>query len=159
MAAVFSSAREPKLKALFISGSLAFRYKERPCRSGTPAMPLPRPRFHLPRLRALPVLGAAACAAVLWGAIALQAPSAQSDESDHELARQALQQGKVLPLRTVLDQVEREYKGQVIKVEFEHDDGRFIYELRVLQADGRVLKVKINAVNGKVLSVRQKGRD
>jgi uncharacterized membrane protein YkoI len=29
----------------------------------------------------------------------------------------------------------------------------------VLQADGRVLKVKINAVNGKVLSVRQKGRD
>ena len=65
----------------------------------------------------------------------------------------------MLPLRTVLDQVEREYKGQVIKVEFEHDDGRFLYELRVLQADGRVLKVKINAVNGKVLSVRQKGRD
>ncbi|WP_313569823.1 PepSY domain-containing protein [Comamonas terrigena] len=122
-------------------------------------MPPPRPRFHLPRLRALPVLGAAACVAVLWGAIALQAPSAQSDESDHELARQALQQGKVLPLRTVLDQVEREYKGQVIKVEFEHDDGRFLYELRLLQADGRVLKVKINAVNGKVLSVRQKGRD
>ena len=105
------------------------------------------------------MLGAAACVAVLWGAIALQAPSAQSDESDHELARQALQQGKVLPLRTVLDQVEREYKGQVIKVEFEHDDGRFLYELRVLQADGRVLKVKINAVNGKILSVRQKGRD
>jgi hypothetical protein len=30
-------------------------------------MPPPRPRFHLPRLRALPVLGAAACVAVLWG--------------------------------------------------------------------------------------------
>lgn len=122
-------------------------------------MPLPRPHFALPRWRALPVLGAAACVAALWGALALQAPSAQSDESDHELARQALQQGKVLPLRTVLDRVERTHHGQVIKVEFEHDDGRFIYELRVLQADGRVLKLKVNAVDGQVLSVRQKGRD
>ena len=95
---------------------------------------------------------------LLAGALVAGAPL-HAEPNDHDLARQALQQGKVLPLRTVLDQVEREYKGQVIKVEFEHDDGRFLYELRVLQADGRVLKVKINAVNGKILSVRQKGRD
>lgn len=117
------------------------------------------PRLRPPPLRALPVLGTAALAAALWSGLAGELPLAHSDESDHELARQALQQGKVLPLRTVLDQVERDYRGQVIKVEFEHDDGRFIYELRVLQADGRMLKLKVNAVDGKVLSVRQKGRD
>ena len=76
---------------------------------------------------------------------------------DHELARQALQQGQVLPLRQVLDKVEREYQGQVLKIEFERDDGRYIYEIRVLQKDGRMAKLKVDAVDGRVLTVKRKG--
>ena len=75
---------------------------------------------------------------------------------DHDLARQALQQGKVLPLRTVLDQVEREYKGQVIKVEFDREDGRFVYEIRLLQSDGKVVKLEIDASNGSLISMKRK---
>lgn len=93
---------------------------------------------------------------VLAGAMVVPA---RAGEDDHELARQALQQGKVLPLRTVLDQVERSQNGQVIKIEFEHDDGRFIYELRVLHPGGEVSKLKVDAVDGRVLSIRRKGRD
>ena len=57
-------------------------------------------------------------ASLLLMAAALASWTTPSDagDSDHELARQALQQGRVLPLRTVLDQVERDYQGQVIKV-------------------------------------------
>lgn len=97
-------------------------------------------------------------AALLLMAAALASWTTPSDasDSDHELARQALQQGRVLPLRTVLDQVERDYQGQVIKVEFEHDDGRFIYEIRLLQSGGRVAKLKIDARDGKVLSFKRK---
>jgi uncharacterized membrane protein YkoI len=80
-----------------------------------------------------------------------------ADESDHEQARQALQAGKVLPLRSVLDIVERDFPGQVVKVEFEEDDGEFIYEIRLLQSGGRLVKLKIDARDGKVLGV--KGRD
>ena len=65
----------------------------------------------------------------------------------------------MLPLRTVLDQVEREHNGQVIKIEFEHDDGRFIYELRLLHPNGEVSKLKVDAVDGRVLRIRRKGRD
>ena len=54
-------------------------------------------------------------------------------EDDHDRARQALQDGKIPALR-VLDRVERDYPGQVVKVEFEEDDGEFIYEIRLLQA-------------------------
>lgn len=104
-------------------------------------------------LRSLTLIGALAAGA------ALMLPPAYSDESDHELAHQALQQGKVLPLRTVLDQVEREHNGQVIKIEFEHDDGRFIYELRLLHPNGEVSKLKVDAVDGRVLRIRRKGRD
>lgn len=85
------------------------------------------------------------------------APSG-AGQRDHELARQALEKGQVLPLRTVLDRVEHEYQGQVIKVEFEHDDGRFIYEIRVLQAGGKVSKLKINAQDGSLISLKRKDR-
>ncbi len=79
----------------------------------------------------------------------------------HELARQALEQGRVLPLRTVLEKIERDYQGQALKVEFEQDDGRYIYEIRWLQSDGRVVKLKVDAVDGRVLESKRKepGKD
>lgn len=82
---------------------------------------------------------------------------APASESDHELARQALQQGQVLPLRQVLDKVEREYQGQVLKIEFEREDGRYLYEIRLLQNDGRMAKLKVDAVDGRVLKIKRKG--
>ena len=83
------------------------------------------------------------------------------DHGSHELARQALEQGRVLPLRTVLDKIERDYQGQALKVEFEQDDGRFLYEIRLLQSDGRMVKLKVNAVDGRVLDIKRKehGKD
>lgn len=116
-------------------------------------------RSSLSRLRWPALLSAFALGGALWLGAGLDLPQAHSDESDHELARQALQQGKVLPLRTVLDQVERQYQGQVLKVEFEHDDGRFIYEMRLLHPNGQLSKLKVDAVDGRVLSVRRKGQD
>ena len=79
-----------------------------------------------------------------------------SDHGSHELARQALEQGRVLPLRTVLEKVESDYQGQALKVEFEQDDGRFLYEIRLLQSDGRMAKLKVDAVDGRVLEVKRK---
>lgn len=113
-------------------------------------MSLPRPSSSLRLLAGLGV----ALACTLWSG-----PAVQAHEHDHERARQALQQGKVLPLRTVLDQVERSQKGQVIKIEFEEDDGRFIYKLRLLHPNGEVSKLKVDAVDGRVLGIRRRGRD
>ena len=77
-------------------------------------------------------------------------------DGDHDKARQALVQGKVQPLRTVLEKVERDYQGQTVKVEFEQEDGRYIYEIRLLQNDGRMAKLKVDAVDGKVLDIRRR---
>jgi hypothetical protein len=60
---------------------------------------------------------AAMCAASL--ALGCRAPAVASD--DHDRARQALEAGEVLPLRTILERVEREYPGQVVDVELERD--------------------------------------
>lgn len=93
---------------------------------------------------------------VLTVGVTMGGPLYADDHGDHELARQALERGQVLPLRTVLEKVEREYQGQVLKVEFEHDDGRFIYEIRLLQNDGRMAKLYVDAMDGQVLKIKRK---
>ncbi|MEB5965406.1 PepSY domain-containing protein [Comamonas testosteroni] len=88
--------------------------------------------------------------------LSLWPATSDAGDNDHELARQALRQGQVLPLRTVLDLVEQQYPGQVIKVEFDREDGRFVYEIRLLQSDGKVVKLEIDAGSGKLISMKRK---
>ncbi|HRL99717.1 MAG TPA: PepSY domain-containing protein [Acidovorax sp.] len=110
-------------------------------------------------LRVVPRLHRLAGSALVVACALGAGPALHADEGghDHDRARQALEQGQVLPLRTVLDRVEREYQGQALKVEFEQDDGRFIYEIRLLQRDGRLVKLKVDAVDGRVLKIKRKG--
>lgn len=73
---------------------------------------------------------------------------------DHDRARAALQAGEVLPLTEILARVGRTHPGQVLEVELERDDGVWIYELKLLQGDGLLVKLKVDARDGTV--VRQK---
>ena len=61
-----------------------------------------------------------------------------------------------VPLGSVLDKLEREMPGQVLKVEFERDDGRFVYKIRLLQPDGRMAGVKVDASDGRVLGIKRR---
>lgn len=79
------------------------------------------------------------------------------DGDDHERARQAVQAGQVLPLRTVLERLERAHPGQVLEVELEREDEHWLYEIKLLQPDGRLLKLQLDARTADVL--RSKGRD
>ena len=49
--------------------------------------------------------------------------------------------------------------GQVLEVELEQEDGRWVYEVKLLQAGGRLLKLEIDAASGDVLQRRERGRD
>jgi len=88
--------------------------------------------------------------------LTFSAVPAFAGKRDHDLARQALQDGTVLPLRAILDIVEVRYPGQIMEVEFDHDDGVFEYELKVLQADGRLIKLKLDARTGEILKTSRK---
>lgn len=83
---------------------------------------------------------------------------AWADDDDHDRARKALQAGEVLPLKTILERVERSHPGQVMDVELEreHDSrgGRWIYKLKVLQPDGALLRLKVDAREGTVLGTK-----
>ena len=59
-------------------------------------------------------------------------------DHDHDRARQALEAGEVLPLRAIIERVERSYPGQVLEVELERDGGRWIYEIKTAAIDAFV---------------------
>lgn len=98
-------------------------------------------------------------AAALLLALALAAGPAPADDArDHDRARQALEAGEILPLRTILERVERDHPGQVLEIELERDDGRWIYEIKLLRAGGAVNKLKVDAADGRVLEQRSRER-
>jgi uncharacterized membrane protein YkoI len=74
---------------------------------------------------------------------------------DHERARAALQAGEVLPLPQLLERVAREQPGQVLAVELEREDGRWVYELKLLDPAGRLVKLEVDARSAELL--RRKG--
>ncbi len=79
-----------------------------------------------------------------------------ADNHDHERARQAVEAGDVLPLRTVLDRVEREYPGQVMEVELDRENGEWVYEIKLLRKGGALMKLKIRARDGTILGFKEK---
>jgi uncharacterized membrane protein YkoI len=90
------------------------------------------------------------CLALLVGSGA-----ARAAEEDHERARKALDAGEVLPLKTIMERVERAYPGQVMDVELERDhegrSERWIYKVKVLRTGGALIKLKVDARDGTVL--------
>ena len=89
--------------------------------------------------------------------LVLAAP-ALADDRDHERARRALEAGEILPLGEVLARIAREMPGDVLEVELERDDGRWIYEIKLLRADGALLEVEVDAATAAVLDVEHKKR-
>jgi uncharacterized membrane protein YkoI len=78
---------------------------------------------------------------------------AAADDSDHDLARRLLEQGRILPLADIVDKVRSEIPGEMLEVEFETDDGAYIYELKILRPDGRVQEIEVEAASGKIIKI------
>jgi uncharacterized membrane protein YkoI len=97
------------------------------------------------------------CLALLMATFAL-APAGAGSKDDHERARAAVQAGEVLPLPELIERLQRTHPGQLLELELERDDGRWIYEVRVLQADGQLLKLELDARTAQVLTAKRRPR-
>lgn len=72
---------------------------------------------------------------------------------EHEVVREALQRGEVLPLVRILAIANQQVPGDVIEVELEQDKVGLIYEIKILTGNGRVREVKIDARTGNVVKI------
>ncbi|MCL4745972.1 MAG: PepSY domain-containing protein [Burkholderiaceae bacterium] len=97
---------------------------------------------------------AAACALLL---AAVGGQLAARDARDRDRARRALEAGEILPLRTILERVSVEYPGRVIEVELEREDGRWVYEIKLLRAGGSLVRLEVDARDGTTLARKERG--
>jgi uncharacterized membrane protein YkoI len=76
---------------------------------------------------------------------------AADQEHDQERARRALEAGEIVPLDQILQEVQRRYSGSVVELELNREDGRWVYEVELLAADGRLLKIRMDAKTKQLL--------
>jgi len=89
--------------------------------------------------------------------LVLASATAHADK-DQDRARAALQAGQVLSLKTVLPGLKKKYPGQVLEVELEQENGRWIYEVKLLQTGGQLLKLELDASSGALLKHEERKR-
>ncbi|MFY8118104.1 MAG: PepSY domain-containing protein [Roseateles sp.] len=87
-------------------------------------------------------------------ALGAQSPLRADDRRDHERARAALRAGEILPLQQILQSVQRSHPGEVLEVELEREDGRWVYEIKLLQPGGRLMRLDVDARSAEVLRAR-----
>jgi len=93
---------------------------------------------------------------VMLVGLLLSVPAGVADETGEGLADMA----EVVPLRSLLDQVQDAYPGHILKVELEREAGDlWIYEVKLLTDRGRVLKLEYDAVSLELLKKKGRTRD
>ncbi|MBK8160477.1 MAG: PepSY domain-containing protein [Rhodospirillaceae bacterium] len=75
------------------------------------------------------------------------------EEDDQETARKALENKEILPLSTVLARIEGEFTGDVVEIELERKRGAWVYEIEIIDADGRVRDIDVDARTGDVITI------
>ncbi len=78
-------------------------------------------------------------------------PPVVARDLDHDDARELVQHGEILPLENLLTQVKKTYPGKILEVDLERKAGKLIYELEVLDAEGKVWELRFDAASGKLL--------
>lgn len=78
----------------------------------------------------------------------------QADE-DYREAQRLRQSGKILPLETIVQRAKAVHPGKLLDIELEHDDGRYVYELELLDERGVVWELEYDAATGTLLKQKR----
>lgn len=102
-------------------------------------------------IRSTPRLVAAGTISIAIVLAPLTAFGDDDDAREHYRAQQALQSGKIRPLEDIIATVRKEVPGDIIEIEFETEDGRYIYEMEIIQPSGQIIEIEIDATTKVIL--------
>jgi uncharacterized membrane protein YkoI len=109
------------------------------------------------------LMGVANCMRSVIGAIVMAiavAATAFADddhEGRHESAERAsrgARTGEFVPLARIIAGVRERYVGDIVETELEAEDGQYYYEFHILQQNGRLIEIKVDARSGRYLKSR-----
>jgi uncharacterized membrane protein YkoI len=76
-------------------------------------------------------------------------------DDDSIEARRLLDTGEILPLEAILKNVRQIFPGKVLEVELEKEDGQIVYEIEILDGNGVIKEIYIDAKTGKLLLAKE----
>jgi len=79
----------------------------------------------------------------------------EDDDHAYDRARRAVDHGEARPIAELLERLKTQVPGEVIGVEFEREHGRWVYEFKIIDSEGRLLEVYVEAQTGTVLSMEK----
>lgn len=92
--------------------------------------------------------------------LALTTAPAHADEHSehsehHERAdmNEAIRRGEIMTLSDILDKVMPFIRGRIVEIELEREDGLPIYEIYIINDEGRRLEYEIDARTAEILSL------
>jgi len=94
----------------------------------------------------------------LLAAVWLGACGSALADADQDRARDAVRDGRALPLERIVEKARMAFGGDVLDVELEDEDDALRYELKVMTVDGRILKLEYDAATGDLLRVKGRHR-
>lgn len=93
--------------------------------------------------------------------------TANADSFDSDRARQAVLEGRIVPLGEILRKVEESFSGEILEVQLEDEGnepehrgrGKIVYEIKLLTPQGNVLKLQFDARTKELLKIKGRGAD
>ncbi len=76
-------------------------------------------------------------------------------DNDHERARALHESGKIMALEKILENIRDEYPGRLLEIKLEQEGDGVIYEVELLDSEGKVWELELDAVTGKLLKREQ----
>lgn len=106
------------------------------------------------------ILRAGAAVLALTAVLTMLAPSTpRADEDErHERdeVRHAVQRGDIRSLADILAALRGKLPGEVAGVDIERKDGRWLYEFRVVDSNGRLFEVYVDAQTATIERTKEK---
>lgn len=75
---------------------------------------------------------------------------------DHDEARRAVEAGEIRPLAEIVSLVRDKLPGEIVRVKIERENGRSVYEFRVLDTKGRLFEVYVDGRTGEIKRIKEK---
>jgi len=70
--------------------------------------------------------------------------------------RELREAGKILPMEDILSRVRTAQPGQVVEIELEREDGRLVYEVRLIDDADAIHKLELDAATGELIKRSRK---
>jgi len=93
-------------------------------------------------------------AAALALLVAVTLPGMLRAGEDHERVKELKEAGEVMALEAILAKAQAQHPGRVIGTELEHEGGRYVYEVELVDPQGVVWELRFDGKSGALIETQ-----